>query len=145
MESKLRAVNKLQKIAEKQREQQGALLERLRRQADHYQEQLEALGELRSGCACTTLSGALSSATLQNSAGAQAMLTGMLNHHQHEKVLLDAECEFSQRQLEAYHARVKGLETVAERWKRKQDYEKAKKEQRFIEEMINARHKKTAG
>ncbi|WP_181388416.1 flagellar export protein FliJ [Vibrio albus] len=143
MDSKLRAVSKLQKIAEKQREQQGMLLEQLRHQAEHYQQQLELLGELHSGCAKRVVSGACSSVVLQNTAGARTMLAGALNHHRHEKAVLDAECEHSRKQLEVCHAKVKGLENVVERWQKKQQYEQARQEQKRIEEIINARYKKS--
>jgi flagellar export protein FliJ len=70
------------------------------------------------------------------------MLAGALNHHRHEKAVLDAECEHSRKELEACHARGKGLESVVGRWQKKQQYERAKQEQKRIEEIINARHKK---
>jgi flagellar export protein FliJ len=142
VDSKLRVVSKLQKLAEQQREQQSRLLDQLRHRAEHYQQQLNLLGELQSGCRQNAVPGACNSVTLQNTAGARSMLAGALNHHRHEKAVLDAECEHSRKELEACHARVKGLESVVGRWQKKQQYERAKQEQKRIEEIINARHKK---
>ncbi|WP_157810377.1 flagellar export protein FliJ [Vibrio sp. HA2012] len=135
-------MSKLQKLAEKQREQKGMLLEQMKRHVDHYQRQLDALGELQSGCASVAQGkGACNSMILNNTIEAQAMLNGALRHHRHEKAILDAEYEFSRKQLQASHIRVKYLEQVTERWKKKQQYENAKKEQKRIEDIINARSK----
>lgn len=144
MKSKVRAVSKLQQIAEQNRDRQGKVFEQQQQQASYFQQQLDALGLLKTGCQALGVNGTgiMSSTVLQNTASVQLMLSRMLHHHQHEKAVMDAECLRAKSQLEASHAKVKGLETVLERWKAKQHYEQAKKEQKQIEDLINARHKR---
>ena len=144
MKSKVRAVSKLQQIAEQNRDRQGRVFEQQQQQASYFQSQLDALGMLKSGCQALGINGSatVSSTVLQNTASVQLMLNRMLHHHQHEKAVMDAECRRAKSQLEASHAKVKGLETVLERWKAKQQYEQARKEQKQIEDLINARYKR---
>lgn len=143
MKSKVRAVSKLQQIAEQNRDRQGRVFEQQQQQASYFQSQLDALGMLKTGCQAQGINGsATSSAALQNTASVQMMLNRMLHHHEHEKALMDAECRRAKSQLEASHAKVKGLETVLDRWKAKLNFEQARKEQKQIEDLINARHKR---
>ena len=143
MKSKVRAVGKLQQIAEQNRDRQGRIFEQQQQQASYFQSQLDVLGGLKTGCRAQGINGSATSVTaLQNTANVQLMLNRMLHHHQHEKALMDAECRRAKSELEASHAKVKGLETVLERWKAKQQYEQARKEQKQIEDLINARHKR---
>jgi flagellar export protein FliJ len=55
---------------------------------------------------------------------------------------MQAECASVQKHLEYKHARVQGLDKVLERWRNKQNYEKLKKEQKLIEDIINSRLKR---
>ncbi len=57
---------------------------------------------------------------------------------------MEAECNSVQEALENKHARVKGLEQVLERWTKKQNYEKARKEQKNIEDILNSRLRQRA-
>ncbi len=70
------------------------------------------------------------------------MLQRMLRHHEQEQAVMQAECASVQKTLEHKHARVQGLEKVLDRWRTKQNYEKAKKEQKLIEDIINSRVKR---
>lgn len=145
MNDKLQVANKLLKIAQKRRDQQGMTFEQLRRQTDHYQHQLDTLHQLNHERLQSTTSGQLDSVSLQNMDASQAMLLHVFTHHQQEKALLDAECRRSKQQLAYCHSKVKGLETLVERWEKKQRYEDAKREQKRIEDVINARHKRMLG
>ncbi|OLQ79154.1 flagellar export protein FliJ [Photobacterium proteolyticum] len=144
MKNKVRAVSKLQQIAEQNRDRQSKVFEQQQQQASYFEQQLNALGALKAACQTLGANGSahMSSTVLQNTASVQLMLSRMLHHHQHEKAVMDAECLRAKSQLEACHAKVKGLETVLERWKAKQHYEQAKKEQKQIEDLINARRKR---
>lgn len=144
MKAKVRAVGKLQQMAEQQRDRLGQLFVQQRQQADYFQQQLEALGMLKSGCqwqSHVTPQG-VNSTMLMNSTRVQGLLDRMLHHHQHEQALMEAECQRSRQQLEASQAKVKSLETVLERWKAKQQYEQARREQKQVEDLINARYRR---
>jgi flagellar export protein FliJ len=75
---------------------------------------------------------------------ADQMLQKMLVHHQQEQAVMEAQCQSVQKQLQQKAAHVLGLEQVLERWNKKQNYEKAKREQKLIEDIINARFKRRA-
>lgn len=144
MKGKLKAASQLQQLAEQQRDRQSKLFAQQQQQSEHYQRQLDALQQLKSGCQSGGRPGkmSLSSSTLQNNATVQSQLSRLLNHHQHEKAVMDARCRQSQIQLEQSHARVKGLEVVIERWQAKQRFEEARKAQRQLEELINTRYRR---
>ena len=72
------------------------------------------------------------------------MLQKMLNHQKHEQAVMEAQCQSVQKQLQQKAARVHGLEQVLDRWSKKQNYEKAKREQKLIEDIINSRIKRRA-
>lgn len=144
MKGKLKAASQMQQLAEQQRDRQSKLFAQQQQQSEHYQRQLDALHLLKSGCQGSGSAGqtSLSSSTLQNSATVQTQLSRLLNHHQHEKAVMDAQCQQSKVQLEKSHARVKGLEGVIERWQAKQRFEEARKAQRQLEDLINARYRR---
>ncbi len=143
MDAKIKAVGKLTQVAEKRRDQVGQQLESMRQQSQHLELQLSQLSQLR-----TYQSGELqqkttvTSANLMNLNMVDQMLHKMLVHHRHEHAVMEAQCSSVQKDLEHKHARVKGLEQVMDRWQAKQKYEKARKEQKMIEDIINSRIRK---
>ncbi|MGR5231335.1 flagellar export protein FliJ [Vibrio rotiferianus] len=143
MEAKLKAVGKLQLMEEKQRDRVGQQLDQMRQQHVHLQTQLQQLSTLKNHAGQSALMApTLNSATLMNLNRVDQMLQKMLLHHEHEHAVMQAQCTSVQKQLEHKHARVQGLEKVLERWRAKQSYEKAKKEQKLIEDIINSRLKR---
>lgn len=145
MEAKLKAVGKLQQVEEQQRDRVGQYLESMRQRHHHLKLQLEQLSALKQHAGQSAhSSGTLNSATLMNFNRVDKMLQKMLIHHEQEQALMAAHCSSVQKELEHKHARVKGLESVLERWRKKQRYEQARKEQKLIEDIINSRHKKKA-
>ena len=145
MESKLKAVGKLQLMEEKQRDKMGQQLDVMRQRYSHLSMQLAQLSALKSHAGQSALNTVvLNSAALMNLNRVDQMLQKMLRHHEHEQALMQAECTSVQKHLEHKHARVKGLEKVLERWSRKQNYEKAKREQKLMEDIINSRLKRKA-
>lgn len=143
MESKLKAVGKLQQMEEKQRDRVGQQLDTMRQRCTHLSLQLEQLSALKNHAGQSALSTpVLNSATLMNLNRVDQMLQRMLHHHEHEQAVMQAECDSVQKHLEHKHARVKGLEKVLERWRHKQNYEKAKQEQKLLEDIINCRLKR---
>ncbi|EKM33485.1 flagellar export protein FliJ [Vibrio harveyi] len=143
MESKLKAVGKLQQMEEKQRDRVGQQLDVMRQRHSHLAMQLEQLSELKNHAGQSALATpVLNSATLMNLNRVDHMLQKMLHHHEHEQAVMQAECASVKKHLEYKHARVQGLEKVLERWRSKQNYEKAKKEQKLIEDIINSRLKR---
>ncbi|GAB7227957.1 MULTISPECIES: flagellar export protein FliJ [Vibrio] len=143
MEAKLKAVGKLQLMEEKQRDRVGQQLDQMRQQHVHLQTQLQQLSALKNHAGQSALMApTLNSATLMNLNRVDQMLQKMLQHHEHEQAVMQARCTSVQKQLEHKHARVQGLEKVLERWRAKQNYEKAKKEQKLIEDIINSRLKR---
>ncbi|UUM32321.1 flagellar export protein FliJ [Vibrio japonicus] len=143
MEAKLKAVGKLQQVEEQQRDRVGQQLESMRQRHHHLKLQLEQLSALKQHAGQSAQSsGTLNSATLMNFNRVDKMLQKMLIHHEQEQALMAAHCSSVQKELEHKHARVKGLESVLERWRKKQRYEQARKEQKLIEDIINSRHKK---
>ncbi|MDX1301063.1 flagellar export protein FliJ [Photobacterium sp.] len=141
MNNMVKAVGKLQQLAEKDRERQGKSYKLHQQQIGYFQQQLDELSLLKSGSSegYTSIANGI---TLQNNTRVQVMLSRMIDHQLHEMAVMDAECQRAKSQLEASHARVKGLETVLDRWKAKQQYEQAKKEQKQIEDLISARYKR---
>lgn len=139
MESKIRAVGKMTQVEELRRDQIGAQLESMRHQSEHLSQQLAALSELKA----RNFQGATKTCSvgLMNLNLADQMLQKMLLHHQQEQAVMEAQCQSVQKQLQQKAARVQGLEQVLERWNKKQNYEKAKREQKLIEDIINARFK----
>lgn len=145
MEAKLKAVGKLQQMEEKQRDRVGQQLDAMRQRHSHLSSQLAQLSELKAHAGQSALmTPSLNSATLMNLNRVDQMLQKMLRHHEQEQAVMQAECASVQKALESKHARVKGLEKVLERWRHKQSYEKAKKEQKLIEDIINSRLKRKA-
>ncbi|MCG9790305.1 flagellar export protein FliJ [Vibrio mediterranei] len=142
MDSKIRAVGKITQVEELRRDQIGARLESMRNQNEHLAKQLLALSELKtlnhSGSNQTNSMG------LMNLNLVDQMLQKMLNHQKHEQAVMEAQCQSVQKQLQQKAARVHGLEQVLDRWSKKQNYEKAKREQKLIEDIINSRIKRRA-
>ncbi|QUJ68702.1 flagellar export protein FliJ [Photobacterium sp. GJ3] len=143
MKGKLKAVSQLQQIAEQQRDQQGQDFARQQEQVGFFAQQLQALAVLKPGNVQQG-AGGVNPLALQNSTQVNAMLNRLITHQQHEMALMHAESQRTKKALEQSQVKVKGLETVMERWKVKQRYEQAKKEQKFIEDLINARCKRRA-
>ncbi|SEG51656.1 flagellar export protein FliJ [Vibrio hangzhouensis] len=137
MDSKIRAVGKMTQVEELQRDQIGARLDAMRHQNEHLAKQLTALSELKalnySGSSKTCSVG------LMNLNLVDQMLQKMLNHQRHEQAVMEAQCQSVQKQLQQKAARVHGLEQVLERWRKKQNYEKACRDQKLIEDIINSR------
>ncbi len=142
MDSKINAVGKLHQVEEKRRDDVGLQLESMRKHHSHMQMQMQMLNELKTQTGESAFrSPVLSSTALMNLNHVDLMLQKLLVHHSQEQALMEAECKYVQKQLEDKHARVKGLENVLDRWQKKQNYEKAKKEQKLIEDIINSRLK----
>ncbi|MGY2574055.1 flagellar export protein FliJ [Vibrio sp. C8] len=140
MKNKIRAVGKLQQVEEQKRDRIGQRLDSMRQQHQHLTHQLELLSHLKSATGQSTFGAlTLNSAILMNLNRVDIMLHKMLRHHEEEQAVMEAECNSVQEVLEYKHARVKGLEQVLDRWKKKQSYEKARKEQKHIEDIINSR------
>ncbi len=145
MKDKIRAVTRLQQVEEKQRDRIGQQLDSMRTRQQHLQMQLTQLADLKMVSGQSTRNGpTLNSALLMNFNRVDVLLQKMLRHHEQEQALMEAECNSVQQVLENKHARVKGLEQVLERWKKKQQYEKARKEQKYIEDILNSRFRKQA-
>ncbi|HAS6436480.1 TPA: flagellar export protein FliJ [Vibrio parahaemolyticus] len=143
MKAKLKAVGKLQQMEEKQRDRVGQQLDAMRQRHNHLSTQLQQLSALKGHAGQSALSSpSLNSAALMNFNRVDQMLQRMLSHHEQEQAVMQAECASVQKTLEHKHARVQGLEKVLERWRTKQNYEKAKKEQKLIEDIINSRVKR---
>ncbi|PFG58466.1 flagellar export protein FliJ [Vibrio sp. ES.051] len=143
MKAKIQAVGKLRLMEEKQRDRVGQQLDAMRQRHSHLSMQLEQLSALKGHAGQSARSvPTLTSATLMNVNRVDQMLQKMLHHHEHEQAVMQAECASVQKKLEHKHARVQGLEKVLERWRKKQSYEKAKKEQKLIEDIINSRVKR---
>ncbi|CZF86020.1 flagellar export protein FliJ [Grimontia marina] len=145
MDAKIKACGKLQQVEEKHRDRVGQKLETMRQRHAHIETKLGQLADLKQHANSSTNSApTFNSAALMNLTRVDQMLQKMLNHCQQEQAVLEAECAAVKHELEHRHARVQGLEKALERWKKKQSYEKARKEQRLLEEMINARLKRRA-
>lgn len=143
MEAKLKAVGKLQQVEELQRDRVGQQLELFRQRHQNLQVQLQQLSHLKTHVGKSSRAGSsLNSAVLMNVHRVDNMLQKMLVHHEQEQAVMAAQCSSVQKELEFKHARVKGLENVLQRWEKKQRYEQARKEQKLIEDIINARYKK---
>ncbi|HBC3403991.1 TPA: flagellar export protein FliJ [Vibrio parahaemolyticus] len=143
MKAKLKAVGKLQQMEEKQRDRVGQQLDAMRQRHNHLSTQLQQLSALKGHAGQSALSSpSLNSAALMNFNRVDQMLQRMLSHHEQEQAVMQAECASVQKTLEHKHARVQGLEKVLDRWRTKQNYEKAKKEQKLIEDIINSRVKR---
>ncbi|MEL6115936.1 flagellar export protein FliJ [Photobacterium sp. SP02] len=140
MKGRLKAVSQLQQIAEQQRDRHGQHFARQQDQVGFFAQQLQALAGLKSGCQQEGSAG-LNALALQNTTQVNTMLSRLISHQQHEMALMHAESQRTKKALEQSQVKVKGLETVMERWQAKQRYEQAKKEQKFIEDLINARCK----
>ncbi|TOF77643.1 flagellar export protein FliJ [Vibrio parahaemolyticus] len=143
MKAKLKAVGKLQQMEEKQRDRVGQQLDAMRQRHNHLSTQLQQLSALKGHAGQSALSSpSLNSAALMNFNRVDQLLQRMLRHHEQEQAVMQAECASVQKTLEHKHARVQGLEKVLERWRTKQNYEKAQKEQKLIEDIINSRVKR---
>lgn len=143
MKDKIRAVGKLQLVEEKRRDRVGQQLDDMRQRHQHLQSQLEQLALLKSGNGfANRQASALNSTLLMNLSRVDHMLQTLLVHHEQEQAVMEAQCHSVQQELAGRHARVKGIEQVLDRWRRKQEYEKARKEQKHIEDILNARYRK---
>lgn len=143
MKDKIRAVSKLQQVEEQRRDRVGQQLDDMRQRQQHLQHQLEQLAQLKSGnshSSCQT--SVLNSALLMNLNRVDRMLQKLLVHHEQEQAVMEAQCHSVQQELAGRQARIKGIEQVLDRWRRKQDYEKARKEQKHVEDILNARYRK---
>lgn len=145
MKEKIRAVGKLQQVEEKTRDRIGQQLDSMRQRHQYLQAQLNQLASLKSSAGDSTLHApTLNSALLMNLNRVDHMLQKLLRHHEQEQAVMAAQCHSVQQVLESKHARVKGLEQVLERWRKKQAFERARKEQKQIEDILNARYRKRA-
>ncbi|ENM5816039.1 flagellar export protein FliJ [Vibrio mimicus] len=145
MDTKLKAVGKIQQIEEKQRDCVGRQLESMRQHHTHLKLQLSQLADLKKHSEQTALMApSLNSAILMNLNRVNLMLQKMLVHHEYEQAVMQAQCFSVQKVLEQKHARVQKLEKVLERWRAKQKYEKARKEQKLFEDIINCRFNRKA-
>ncbi|KXF81094.1 flagellar export protein FliJ [Enterovibrio coralii] len=143
MDAKLKACGKLQKVEEKRRDTVGVQLASMRQRHAHIESKLDQLGELKNQAGAAATSGpSLNSASLMNLTHVDIMLQKMLTHCEQEQAVLQAQCNAVHKELEHRHARVLGLEKAMERWTLRQRYEQAKREQRQLEELINARVKR---
>ncbi|ENM5840528.1 flagellar export protein FliJ [Vibrio mimicus] len=145
MDAKLKAVGRIQQIEEKQRDSVGRQLESMRQHHTHLKLQLSQLADLKKHSGQTALMApSLNSAILMNLNRVNLMLQKMLVHHEYEQAVMQAQCFSVQKVLEQKHARVQKLEKVLERWRAKQKYEKARKEQKLFEDIINCRFNRKA-
>ena len=143
MKSKLKAVGKLCQVEEKQRDRVCQQLDVMRLRHSNLTLQLEQLSALKANVGQSAITTSdLNSASLMNLNRVDQMLQKMLYHHEQEQAVMLAECAAIQKQLESKHARVKGLENVLERWRNKQNYQKAQQEQKLVEDIINSRVKR---
>ncbi|MGV2989768.1 flagellar export protein FliJ [Vibrio sp. E150_011] len=140
MESKIRAVGTLTLVEEAQRDRIGSQLECARQQSEALQARLNALTELKSFHQAQGPSRSCR-LSLMNMTMVDRMLQTMLHHQTHEQAVMQAECHAIQNQLQKKSQRVHGLEQVLERWQSKQKYEKAKRDQKLTEDIINSRLK----
>ncbi|WP_305457921.1 flagellar export protein FliJ [Photobacterium leiognathi] len=140
----VRAVEQLQRLSEQKRDKLSAIYQQQRQQVDNYQQQLQLLSQLKQHYTGTaqTYGATMNSAMLTNSNQLTSQLTTMIDHHKHEQAIMSAECDHSAQQLQASNQQVKRFEEVKKRWLAKQQYEKARKEQKQLEELINLRCKK---
>ncbi|WP_318491123.1 flagellar export protein FliJ [Photobacterium leiognathi] len=140
----VRAVEQLQRLSEQKRDKLSAIYQQQRQQVDNYQQQLQLLSQLKQHYTGIeqTHGATINSAMLTNSNQLTSQLTTMIDHHQHEQVIMSAECDHSAQQLQASNQQVKRFEEVKKRWLAKQQYEQARKEQKQLEELINLRCKK---
>lgn len=139
MQDKIRLLSRVQKLVEKQKEQQSQLLLQHRNQRTLYQDKLNTLSQLKQ----TNHPQQLDSMALQNAANVQLMLNKMERHYASEIAIVESEEQALQNELTRQHARSKGLEMVMERWSRRQQYEQAKADQKLMEDIISARLKRT--
>ncbi|WP_165312871.1 flagellar export protein FliJ [Vibrio ziniensis] len=145
MKDKIRAVGKLQQVEEKNRDRIGQQLDTMRQKHQYLKSQLEQLANLKSTTGDSTFGAIkLNSALLMNFNRVDLLLQKLLRHHEQEQAVMEAQCNSVQEVLQSKHARVKGLEQVLERWNRKQQYEKARKEQKNIEDILNSRYRQKA-
>ncbi|WP_305404623.1 flagellar export protein FliJ [Photobacterium leiognathi] len=140
----VRAVEQLQRLSEQKRDKLSAIYQQQRQQVDNYQQQLQLLSLLKQHYTGIeqTHGVTINSAMLTNSNQLTSQLTTMIDHHQHEQAIMSAECDHSAQQLQDSNQQVKRFEEVKKRWLAKQQYEKARKEQKQLEELINLRCKK---
>ncbi len=142
MKDKIRVIGKLQQVEEKHRDRIGQQLDSMRQRHLYLKTQLEQLANLKSLPGQPAgHSPRLNSVVLMNGNRVDLLLQKLLCHHEQEQALMEAQCNSVQEVLENKHARVKGLEQVLERWNKKQNYEKARKEQKHLEDMLNSRYR----
>ncbi len=143
MDAKIKACSKLQQIEEKRRDQAGQALAKIQQQHTHLENQHQQLSMLKADVSQKMLSQRQgNSMVLMNYCGIDHMLQKMLIHSEQEQAVLTAQTHAMEKALNQQQARVQQIEHVVERWQKKQAYEKAKKEQKWLEEMINVRIKK---
>lgn len=140
MEAKLLAVGQFQKIQEKNRDRMSKQLEFMRQQHTSNQSKLEQLVQLRSqtGSSVRNAPG-LNSEALMNLNRVDQMLHKLIVHQENEQAIMQAQCSSLQKQLEFKQMKVKGLETVIERWQSEHKYQKQQQEDHAAEEIINSR------
>ncbi|NLS13697.1 flagellar export protein FliJ [Vibrio sp. SM6] len=142
MSAKIKACDKLQQVETQRRDRVGQQLDNMRQQHRHIEQKLVQLSALRDDKPRAHAEQGFNSAALMNHARVDHMLQKWVVHSQQEQAVLEAQCHRMQKELCQRQAKVLGLETTLERWKAKQNYEKARKEQRHLEELINARVRK---
>ncbi|WP_428773766.1 flagellar export protein FliJ [Vibrio sp.] len=141
MEEKIRAVGKLQQMEQRSCDRVGQQLDQMRQNHRYVQQQLEQLALLKS-VSKPSADQALNSTSLMNMTMVDTLLQRLLAHQQQEQAVMQAQCHSVEKQLQRQHARVQGIESVMQRWQAKRDYEKNRKEQRLIEDIINYRYAK---
>ncbi|NIY83674.1 flagellar export protein FliJ [Vibrio hepatarius] len=145
MDTKLKAVGRIQQIEEKQRDCVGRQLESMRQHHTHLKQQLSQLADLKKHSGQTALMApSLNSAILMNLNSVNQMLQKMLVHHENEQAVMQAQCFSVQKVLEQKHARVQMLEKAFELVRAKQKHETARKEQKLFEDIINCRFNRKA-
>jgi len=140
MQSKIQAIEKLQKIEQKNRDLMSQQLELMRQQQTHAENQLQQLIELRKLSAPTSCSGTFfHRETLVNHSRVDQMISRLIVHQEQEQALKQAQCLSLQKHLQHKHMQVKGLDNTVERWQAELKTHQQKLEDVALEEVINSR------
>lgn len=139
MQAKLQAIEKFQKIQQKQRDAMSQQLEAKRQQQVEAVEKLNQLSELKKQTSPWSSCGGVNRETLLNYSRVDQMLNKLINHQQHEQAVMQAECASLQKQLQHKHLKVKGIESTLERWQNEYHSQRLKRQELALEEIINHR------
>lgn len=139
MQAKLQAIEKFQKIQQRQRDAMSQQLEVMRRQQEVAVEKLNQLAELKKQTTPWQGNDSLNREALINYSRVDQMLRKLINHQQHEQALMQAQCTSLQNQLQRKHLKVKCLETTLERWQKEHQLEQIKRQDLAFEELLNHR------